>query len=819
MKTSFTRAAAWLLILSTGSSLAQDNLAQDIESPEQFMEGHWGFLDKHCMDCHNFEDWAGGLSLDGMGPESLSTQGDQWEEIIRKLEAGMMPPSGQARPEDHEMDSFIAALESSLDLAVAQQPQTAPVTLHRMNRSEYAYAIKEIFDLEIDPAELLPRDDVSHGFDNNASVLKISPSFLEQYVLAAREVSTQVMGKPGALPTARDYRGAPNASQNMHIDGLPLGTRGGMLIEHFFPADGEYEFTIAGLVGAGYVWGVMEEHTLIITINDEKVFEESFGGTEDLRAVDLEQAQGVAAIDDRFANIKVDVEAGHHKVGISFLARSSADIIEVLHGFVPVDGMATLVQGVSSGPRIENVTIRGPFNAGAVSATHSRDKIMICNPEQSSEERACAQQVLANIAGQAFRREVNETDLAGAMHFFDEGYREGGFDTGLQKGIMAILSSPRFLYRSFTPPEDVQPGETYAIKDLELASRLSFFLWSRQPDAELLQVASEGRLNEPAELEKQVQRMLAHPAADALVTNFAFQWLNVRGMEQIEPDRTIYPQFTYDLVPAFEKELHLFIGSLFAEDRPVTELLSARHTFINERLSLHYGLNTVRGGQFQRVELDDPQRWGLLGKGAVLMATSYPNRTSPVVRGAYILDKIIGAEAPPPPPDVEAFPEIEEGAAHITVRERLEMHRDNPACTSCHAVIDPLGLALENYTAIGQWRDLDADAGIPIDASGQLTDGRAIASPADLSGAILENPAQFAKTFTQKLMTFALGRGLEYYDMPVVRKIVREAGEEDYRLSAIVQGIVMSPAFRTNVYVTDASLDSDDDQSLARRAN
>jgi hypothetical protein len=789
-----------LLCLLAAPAFAQDD-------PTSPMQDRWDFFGNYCYKCHNLSDYSGGLSLEDMGPDTLLTQGALWEEVIRKLTAGMMPPLDQEQPTDAERDAVIAALGHSLDAAVAQNPQHGSVVLHRLNRTEYANAIRDILGVEIDPSDLLPRDDEASGFDNIANVLKVSPSFLEQYVLAAREVSMLALGNKNALPTGKVYPGAPEASQNRHIEGLPLGTRGGMLVEHNFPADGEYEFSVAGLVGAGYVWGVMDENTLIITIDDEKIFEAKLGDRADLRAVDIQQAEGVGAINDRFKNIRRFVPAGPHRVGVTFIARSSAEQIEPLHGFVPVDGMAVLVQGVSGGPRIDNITIRGPFNANGVSNTPSRSKLFVCVPEIASEEADCATRIFANVARQAFRRPITESDLAGALEFYEQGRAQGAdFEGGIQKGLMAILASPKFLYRAHTPPEGLAPGSTFAINDLELASRLAFFIWSSQPDDTLLEVAAEGRLGDPAELEAQVRRMLRDPKANALVTNFAFQWLNVNGMEQVNPDRTIFPQFTYDLIPDFTKELELFIGSIFTEDRPVTELLTADYTFLNERLSLHYGLNVVRGGQFQYVKLDDPQRFGLLGKGAVLMTTSYANRTSPVIRGAYILSKLIGTPPPSPPPNVEAFPEIAEGQAHVTVRERLEQHRNNPACQSCHSVIDPLGLALENYNAVGQWRAKDEDAGIPIDASGQLTNGTPVSSPADLWRALVAKPERFAQTFTEKLLTFALGRELQYYDMPALRRIVRDAAADDYTLSALVLGIVQSEAFRMDaVEVSEAT--------------
>jgi len=798
MKTHKQHAIATTL-LATGLFCTSAALAQD--DTLAAASAKWEMLDNFCVKCHNFDDYAGGLALEGMDVDTLHSEPDIWEEVLLKLRSGMMPPVGQDMPERDERKDFIAALEASLDSIAAQNPNPGTVVLHRLNRTEYATAVEDLLGVKVNASDLLPRDDRGSGFDNIARVLSVSPSFVEQYMLAAREVSVLAVGDPDASPTGRVYPGDPGNMQNAHRDGLPLGTRGGMLIEHHFPADGEYEFTVAGLVGGGYVWGVMDENTLIITVDDERIFEGKLGDREDLRAIDIEQAVGISAIDDRFKNIRHFVPAGTHRVGISYVQRSAAAQIETLHGFNPVDGMGFLVQGVSGGPRISNVTIRGPFNPSGVSNTASREKIFSCYPQQVSEERACAEQILSNIAHKAYRRPIDSADLEGPLQFYAQGRELGNFDDGIQKGLMAIVASPHFLYRAFTPPEGTKPGEVFALNDLELASRLSFFLWSQGPDEQLLQTAIAGRLTDPAVLDGEVRRMLADPKSRSLVNNFAFQWLHVDGMGQVNPDRTIFPDFTGDLIHDFEKELELFIGSIFEADRPVHDLLTANHTFLNERLALHYKLNLVRGGQFQRVELDDPQRFGLLGKGAVLMTTSYANRTSPVIRGAYILEKLIGVPAPAPPPNVEAFPEIEEGGVHQTVRERLAMHRDNPACASCHNVIDPLGLALENYNSIGQWQDKDPDAGIPIDASGLLTDGTPVGSTADLWQALVSDPQLFAQTFTTKLMTFALGRSLEYYDMPTVRRIVREAATEDYRLSAIVSGIVQSDAFRKDVYI------------------
>jgi hypothetical protein len=454
------------------------------------------------------------------------------------------------------------------------------------------------------------------------------------------------------------------------------------------------------------------------------------------------------------------------------------------------------VNGDSDGPRIQNVEVRGPINANGVSDTPSRRKIFTCMPRSAAEESRCAKQILSTVAREAFRRPVNDADLRGALTFYDQGYAQGGFESGIQKGLMAILVSPKFLYRAHSPPEGLQPGQTFAISDQDLASRLSFFLWSRAPDEPLIELAAQKKLHEPEVLNAQVRRMLADPRAHALVTNFAFQWLNVHGLELVEPDPNLFPDYSADLVGDFSKEIELFIGSVFDSDSSILELLTSDKTFVNERLALHYGVKGVRGGAFRQITWDQSYRRGLLGKGAFLMATSYANRTTPVLRGAYILEKFLGTPPASPPPSVQAFAETQEGGVALTVRARLESHRNSPSCKGCHSVIDPLGLALENFNAVGQWRNKDIDAGVAIDAAGQMPDGTQFKGPDDLRNALLARQDQFAQTFTENLMTFALGRGVKYYDMPRVREIVRESAKQDYRLSAIVLGIVGSEAFQ-----------------------
>ena len=757
------------------------------------LDRQWNLLDEYCITCHNFDDDAGGLSLEIVLPEFVGRDAKIWEKAIRKLQTGMMPPPGEVKPTTKQIKQFVNTLASALDYEWENNPYPGSVALHRLNRNEYANAVRDLLQLKIDPTQLLPRDDESHGFINNASVLKVSPAFLEQTLLAAREVSTLALGNADAKPREVVYNAPTNADDYVHIDGLPLGTKGGFLIEHIFPADGEYELSLGDLVGAVYVWGVMEPNTIIITVDDEKVFQQSLGGVEDLRAVDLEQAGAVGRINARFQNIRVPISTGLHRIGVTYLAKTAAESHDVLHTFVPVAGMQNKVQGNSYGPSLNKLLIKGPFNVSGINNTASRRKVFSCYPKNLTEEAPCARKIIQTIAAQAFRRDITDTESKSLFDFYQQGYGEGGFESGIQKSLLAILANPKFLYRG-TADENPQE-KVYSISNMDLASRLAFFLWSSLPDTELLDLAKQGRLSETMVLNSQIQRMLQDSKAQSLVNGFTFQWLNVQGLNQVEPDTSIYPEYTPDLVDDFKTELRLFVASLFSDDRPITELLTAKHTFVNERLALHYGIDTVRGGQFRRVEWQDTQRYGLLGKGAILMTTSYSNRTSPVVRGAYVLEKFLGVSPPPPPPNVEAFPENQVGITPKTVRERLEQHRQQQSCNACHAIIDPPGLALENFNAVGQWRDKDRDTGTAIDAAGELIDGTPIRNPQQLNRVLLGKPERFVQTFVERLMAYALGRNLEYYDMPTVRKIVRDTERDDFRLSAIVTAIINSPAF------------------------
>lgn len=786
-----------VLAMASAAALAQQP-ASSGHAPAALLAQNWEFVDKYCGSCHNSLDWAGGVAFDTMDKDTVASDAKVWEEVARKLRGALMPPTGEPQPDSATRDGFIQTVEKALDLAAVSNPNPGTVVLHRLNRPEYANAIKQLLDLDVNAESLLPRDDSSSGFNNVADVLKISPSFLEQYLAAARQVSIEALGNPRARTQSTVYSGSSAALQYMHHEGLPLGTRGGLAIDHWFPADGEYEITVSGLVGGGYVWGVMDPFQLIVTVDGDRVFQAQVGGEEDLRAIDVQQAVGLGAIDERFRNVRIRVPAGRHSIGVTYKQKTSAEQNEVLHSWVPVAGMSQMVNGNSGGPRISNVEIKGPLKNDGVSDTPSRRRLFVCRPQSAAEETPCAEKIFGRLAKLAFRRPVTADDLKGAMEFYANGRKTGSFDDGIQKGVMAILASPKFLYRAHTPPAGAKPGETFALNDLDLASRLSFFLWSGPPDETLIDIAAAGRLKDPKTYEAQVRRMLADPKARSLATNFAGQWLNVGGLDLVNPDTNLFPDYTEDLIPAFREELFEFVWSVFGEDRNVIDLMTGDWTFLNERLAMHYGIKGVRGGEFRRVQLQESARRGLLGKGAVLMATSYANRTSPVVRGSYVLEHLMGTPPASPPPGVEAFKESQEGGEQLTVRHRLETHRNTKSCASCHAVIDPVGLALENYNALGQWRKKDIDAGVAIDSEGKLADGTVVKGVEALRDYIAERPDLFVRTLTENLLTYALGRSAQYYDMPLIRRIVRDAAAHDYRFSSLVMGIVTSPAFLTD---------------------
>jgi cytochrome c5 len=771
-------AASWLAFALAGLSYAQTPAAS---APQRKL------LDQYCVTCHNQRLKTANLMLDKMDVERIADGAEVWEKVVRKIHGGTMPPVGMPRPDQATLLGFAGWLEASLDRAAANNVNPGRTALHRLNRTEYANAIRDLLALDIDSKALLPGDDESNGFDNIADVLKVSPLLLEQYVAASRKVSALAVGDPKTPAVGQIYRIPPDLSQEQHIEGLPLGTRGGVLIHHNFPLDGDYDFNISLLRNiVGYMPGMEFAHRIEITIDGVRVFSERVGGPEDNLMMDTNLGTAGEAIDARLKT-RVPVKAGPHAVGFTFAQKNLAESDEPLQPFTrDLD-----LQNMNGVPLIDHVEIAGPFDAKGPGDTPSRRRIFLCKPGKGIDDLTCARQILTALAKRAYRRPVAEGDLEELLSFYQTGKNQGNFEAGIENALRLILANPKFIFRAETDA-GVAAGVVHRINDLELASRLSFFLWSSIPDEALISAAAQGRLKDPATLESQVKRMLADPRANALVKNFAGQWLFLRNLQSVAPDGQTFPNFDDNLRQAFRSETEMFFSSILREDRSVLDLMTANYTFVNERLAKHYGIPNVYGSQFRRVTLADENRWGLLGQGSVLTVTSYPNRTSAVLRGKWILENVLGTPPPAPPPNVPALKENGDGK-QLSLRQLMEQHRANPACATCHKVMDPLGLALENFDAIGQWRTKEP-AG-PIDAAGQLADGTKVTGVADLRKALLQHPEQFVGTVTEKMLTYALGRGLEYYDMPVVRGIVREAAKSNYRFSALVMGIVQSPSF------------------------
>ncbi|HET9267169.1 MAG TPA: DUF1592 domain-containing protein [Vicinamibacterales bacterium] len=748
-------------------------------------------IQKYCVTCHSDRLKTGGLSLQGVDPAAPKIDGAIWEQVVQKLHGGMMPPQGMPRPDAAALDAFVASLEAVLDRQAASTPNPGHKPPHRLNRTEYGNAIRDLLDLDIDPSSMLPADDESNGFDNIAGVLRVSPSLLEQYLGAARKVSSLAVGTDKDVIRLA-FRIPPDDSQEDQVDGLPFGTRGGLSFTHTFPQDAEYEFSVFLLRNiVGYMIGLEFAHQLEISIDGERVFMKQVGGEEDNLASDKNMSETANAIDARLKT-RVRVKAGPRTVAITFVKRNHAESDEPLQ---PHERNHDL-QDMNGLPQIDHVNLTGPFDPTGPGDTPSRRRIFICRPESRrsspedvASEGGCARRVLSTLAKRAYRRPVTADDMAPVMEQYEAGRKGGSFETGIEHGLRLILANPKFLFRVERAAD--KPGP---VSDIELASRLSFFLWSSIPDEALIDAAASGRLSTPAGIERQVTRMLADPRSRALTTNFASQWLLLRNLKNHIPTPGDFPNFDNELRQAFRRETELFFGSIVEENRSVLDLINANYTFVNERLARHYGIPNVYGSNYRRVPVTNEARRGLLGQGSVLTVTSYPNRTSPVLRGKYILENILGTPPPAPPANVPALSDNEAGHEPKSLRERLELHRQSPACASCHRVMDPLGFALENFDGIGAWRV--KEPGGNIDPSGKLADGSNVDGPVALRAAIMRHPDQFVRTLTEKLMTYGLGRGLEYYDMPVVRGIARDAAKKDYRFSAIVAGIVSSPPFR-----------------------
>jgi len=791
--------ARWLIGISCAVGIVSADskaFSQPANQVAQHPESQWSTIQLYCFGCHNEGVRAGNLFLDQLGAESVPEHPEIFEKVVRKLRGRQMPPPGMPQPSQEEVDALVGWLESTLDQS-SKAHLAGNVPVQRLNRTEYANAVKDLLAVEIDPNQYLPADIAVEGFNNIAAALTVSPAFLEQYVNVARVVSRMAVGKPVPEVVKASFPPPATGDQDGYVDGMPLGTRGGTRFEYTFPADGEYRVTISDLDFGLYPRGVENETTVVVLIDRKEVFREKVGGDADRAFVD--RGGGAPAgekLMERFANIPVQVTAGVHEVVVTFIERSRVATDDLIAGGTQYSGFA--FKGYLRLPRVIGaIQVVGPYAATGPTRTPSREKLFICKPEVPEQERACAERITQDLAGRAFRRPVTKQDIDGLMAFYDAGHEgSGGFNAGIEQMVTAVLVSPDFLYRGIARPQDKKDAKFYALSDLELASRLSFFLWKRAPDDELLKLAKKGELRRPGVLDAQVRRMLAAPQAETLVTDFALRWLDLLEVDKFEWDKQIFPEFSAELRQDVSTEIDLFLRSILLEDKNAEELLTADYTFLNERLARHYGITTVHGAQFRRVHLEDENRYGLLGKGAVLLHTSYGNRTSPVVRGAWVLDKLRGTPPAPPPPNVVTDLSTPPGAQPKTMRAMLEQHRANPTCNMCHGVIEPHGLPLEHFTVTGQWRDVDWQANAPIDSKVTMPDGKEIEGPADLRRALLSRPGQFVQALTVRLMMYALGREIEPLDMPQVRAIVRDAAKNDYRFSSLVAGIVSSDAFR-----------------------
>jgi hypothetical protein len=766
-------------------------------------------VDKYCVTCHNQRLKTGGLTLDSPDLANVAAHPDVWEKVIRKIDAGMMPPAGAPRPDAATKKALVANLEGVLDRAAKTSPNPGRPLVHRLNRAEYANAIRDLLAVELDVSSLLPPDDSSAGFDNNADVLGLSPVLLESYLTAAERISALAIGDPKTPPMGELFRVRQDESQDRHIDGLPIGTVGGLLIQTTLPLDGEYQFQVRLFrTNLGTMRGLEYPHQLEISVNGQRVHLASFGGDKEITASSDNPTITGDDVDGRFT-ARVSLKAGPAKIGVAFLEKTHALNTRRLQSYVR--SSADTID-FSGNPHIDEVILTGPFKVTGIGDTPSRRRIFVCQPKVAAEEQACAQRILTSLARRAYRGDVAKEDVPTLMEFYQRGRSDGGsFDSGIDLALRRLLASPKFLVRVERDPMAVPAGAAYRLSDLEIASRLSFFLWSSIPDDTLLDVASKGGLKSAAGLDQQVRRMLSDPKSQAFIDNFVGQWLQLRNLKTKQPNSHEFPDFDDNLRQSLGTEAEMFFASIMREDRSVLDLMTADYTFLNERLARHYGISNVYGTHFRRVTLKDETRYGLLGKGAVLMVTSHPHRTSPVLRGKWILENVLGSPPPPPPDVVPPFEEDAGAAKPKSVRERMEQHRRNPACASCHRMIDPAGLALENFDATGAWRTKDGGTrGALVDASGQLVDGTQINGVVELRAALMREPETFVRTLTEKLMTYAVGRGLTATDMPAVRTVVRDTARDQYRFSSVILEIVRSVPFqmRTKAPAAEGTLNT-----------
>ena len=781
--------ASAAFLVASAVLLAGEPRQQAVSSPPGATSPNRATLDRYCVSCHNGRVKAGGLALDSLDVSRVTTDPATWEKVVRKVRGRMMPPAGMPRPDEATYDALATHLEAALDSAATARPNPGRTeTFRRLSRVECQNAIRDILALDVDVSSLLPKDDASHGFDNVANG-ELSPTLLERYLAAAQKVSRAALG--GALPSPASHVVIlpSDLTQEDHIEGLPFGTRGGTIVHHTFPLDGTYEIQMRLSRDRNEnVEGLSEPQEVELILDGERV--QMFGVKPNRNQSGAYYADEAV---DKDLKTRIHVTAGPHEVSVVFPRKTFA--------LEETERQPSLAHfNMDRHPRVQialySVSIAGPFEPGTLTDTPSRRRLFLCRPTSAATEDACAKRIVSAVARRAFRRAVTDADIEAPLRFYKEARAEGDFDAGIEMALRAVLASTEFLFRIERDPKTVKPQTPYRVSDVELASRLSFFLWSSVPDDELLDAAIAGTLSRPATLERQVKRMLASPKAEALVTNFAGQWLYLRNLAAASPDARTFPDFDDNLRQAFRRETELFVESIVQDDRSALDLLRADYTFVNERLAKHYGIPNVYGSRFRRVSLDDKNaRGGILGQGSILTVTSYANRTSPVLRGKWILENIVGTPPPPPPQNVPPLKDTDSEGRVLSMRERMAQHRASPACAGCHQLMDPAGLSMENFDAIGRWR-VRTESGGAVDASGGLPDGSTFSGMSGLRAALLRKPEMFVGTLTEKLMTYGLGRGLEYYDAPSVREIVRDARAQDYRFSALVLGIVSSDPFQ-----------------------
>lgn len=790
-----TRALAALGIAVAGIALMRaavvpaENSASLAATAQPTFDQHaaWQTWKLYCDTCHLGPKARGGVSLESLDLANLESNGAMWEKVLRKLRGREMPPPGAPRPDAATYEVLIKGIENERDRLADVRPTPGRPTLHRLNRAEYGNAIRDLLALEVDVSELLPPDDAGYGFDNIGDVLTVSPSLLERYLLAAGKISRQAVGDTKMPPAYQTYDIPHGLKQDERMSAvMPVGSRGGAFIEHRFPLDGEYEILVELQRGrAQEILGNGRERTLDVRLDDQRVQVFTIPASRGRRA-DINT--GVRAEAEQGYKIRLPLKAGTHTITAAF--QKDTVMPEGILFKPRFDNIPSHFEGVGS------ISIGGPYNAQGPGATASRDKIFTCRPSAPTEEQACAEKIIANIAHRAYRRPIAGDDLPELIALYKQGAEAGGFEAGVRLAVQKILVSPEFIFRVEFDPADATPGNVRRVSDIELASRLSFFLWSSIPDDELLAVAERGGLSDPSMLERQVRRMLADPRSQALVKNFAGQWLFMRNIPAVQPDPAAFPEWDENLRQAMGKEMVLWLESTLREDRSVVDLLKTDYTFVNQRLAEHYGIKGVVGNEFRRVTLDDPKRQGLLGKASVMAVTAYPNRTAPTIRGKWVLEQLLGTPPPPPPPNV---PFLKEDATHtkLSMRQRMEEHATAPQCAVCHKIMDPIGFALENFDGLGKWREFGGDEGTEkIESTGVLPDGTQFDGPVGLRDILLRRQDLFVENFIERLLTYALGRGVEEYDRPVIRKIAREAAPDGNRWSAVILSIVKTKSFQ-----------------------